>query len=141
MELLPGAERVEHEGSLAVWAAIRDAVALDAAPGDAVWRASVRPSRGPGVVDLVEGAGGRCFLDWGGGLVWVAGAPALHGPLTAAVRAAGGVWTVMRGPDPMRAAVDVVPREPEPLARIARRVKAAMDPAGILNPGRIAAGA
>jgi len=43
----------------------------------------------------------------------------------------------LRGPEPMRAAVDVVPAEPAPLARITRRVKAAMDPDGILNPGRL----
>jgi glycolate dehydrogenase FAD-binding subunit len=34
----------------------------------------------------------------------------------------------------------VVPDEAVPLARITRQVKAAMDPAGILNPGRIYAG-
>jgi glycolate oxidase FAD binding subunit len=33
-----------------------------------------------------------------------------------------------------------VPDEAAPLARITRRVKAAMDPAGILNPGRLYAG-
>lgn len=138
--LLEGAERLEHDASLAAWAAIRDVAALDAAPGDAVWRCSVRPSRGPGVVAALDAAGARCFLDWGGGLVWVAGPPGLHGPVTGAVRQAGGIWTVMRGPESMRAAVDVVPAEAEPLARIARRVKAAMDPAGVLNPGRMVAG-
>jgi glycolate oxidase FAD binding subunit len=34
----------------------------------------------------------------------------------------------------------VVPDEVAPLARITREVKAAMDPAGILNPGRLYAG-
>jgi glycolate oxidase FAD binding subunit len=33
-----------------------------------------------------------------------------------------------------------VPAEPPALSAITRRVKAAMDPAGILNPGRIFAG-
>lgn len=137
---LPGADRLEHEASLLAWRAIRDVTPLEVHAGDAVWRASVRPSRGPGVVLAVQAAGARCFLDWGGGLVWVAGPPALHDAVTAAVAGAGGVWTVMRGPEPMRAAVEVVPVEPEALARIALRVKAAMDPAGILNPGRIIAG-
>jgi glycolate oxidase FAD binding subunit len=40
----------------------------------------------------------------------------------------------------LRAAVDVVPPEPPPLAAITRRVKAAFDPHGILNPGRLYAG-
>jgi glycolate oxidase FAD binding subunit len=46
----------------------------------------------------------------------------------------------MRGPEPMRAAVAVIPPEPAPLARITRAVKAAFDPKGILNPGRMYAG-
>ena len=132
--------RLEHGSSLAAWRAVRDAVPLHAPDGDAVWRVSVRPSAGPGVLRAVELAGGRGFLDWGGGLVWIAGPPGLHETVTAAVRQAGGIWTLLRGPDGMRAAVDVVPAEPEALARIARRVKATMDPHGILNPGRMIAG-
>jgi glycolate oxidase FAD binding subunit len=34
----------------------------------------------------------------------------------------------------------VVPREAPGLAAITRRVKAALDPAGIMNPGRLYAG-
>ena len=34
----------------------------------------------------------------------------------------------------------VIPPEAEPLAAIGRRVKAAFDPRGILNPGRMRAG-
>jgi len=40
----------------------------------------------------------------------------------------------------LRVAVDVLPPEPEALARITRRVKAALDPQAILNPGRMYAG-
>jgi glycolate oxidase FAD binding subunit len=46
----------------------------------------------------------------------------------------------MRAPEPLRVAVDVLPPEAEPLARITRRVKAALDPHAILNPGRMYAG-
>ena len=132
--------RLDHEASVAVWRAIRDATPLEVAEGDAVWRVSVRPSAGPAVVEAIEAAGGRCFLDWGGGLVWVAGLASLHDAVMAAARAGGGIWMVMRGPEAMRAAVDVVPPEVGALARITRRVKAAMDPAGILNPGRVFGG-
>lgn len=131
---------MEHDASLAAWRAIRDAQPLEALSVDAIWRISVRPSAGPAVVAAVDQAGARCFLDWGGGLVWVAGSAALHPRIMAAARAGGGTWTVLRGPETMRAAVEVVPPEPDALQRITRRVKAAMDPYGILNPGRLYAG-
>ena len=134
-----GAAVVLDDGdSRAAWRAIRDAVPLRAEPGDAVWRVSVRPSNGPAVVAALDGA--QCFLDWGGGLVWIAAAPALHDRVVAAAQAGRGTWTVLRAPEPMRAAVYVVPPEVPALAAITRRVKAAMDPAGILNPGRLWAG-
>ena len=133
-------ERLEHGASLAAWRAIRDARPLAAQEGDAVWRVSVRPSAGPGIAAMVEAAGGRCFLDWGGGLAWIAGPAAMHEAVTAGALAAAGNWMLMRGAGSMRAAVHVVPTEVPALAAITRRVKAAMDPAGILNPGRISAG-
>jgi glycolate oxidase FAD binding subunit len=46
----------------------------------------------------------------------------------------------MRAPDALRGSVRVVPDEPAALARISYAVKAALDPAGILNPGRMFAG-
>jgi glycolate oxidase FAD binding subunit len=131
---------LDDAASRAAWRAVRDAVPLRAEPGDAVWRVSVRPSSGPATLAALDEAGARGFLDWGGGLVWAAGPPALHERVTAAARAGHGTWTVLRAPEPMRAAVDVVPPEAPALARITRRVKTAMDPAGILNPGRLYAG-
>jgi glycolate oxidase FAD binding subunit len=126
-----------------IWLAVRDAAPLQPEPEEAVWRVSVRPSAGPGVLRaLAQGAGARGFLDWGGGLVWIAGAGSgeNHAAVEQAARRAGGTWMLLRGPAPLRAAVDVIPREAPPLARITGRVKAALDPKGILNPGRMYAG-
>ncbi len=134
------AQTLDDAASRTAWRTVRDAMPLRAEPGDAIWRISVRPSAGPAVVDAVQAAGGRLFLDWGGGLAWIAGAPALHDAVVAAACAGRGTWTVLRAPEGMRAAVHVVPPEAEPLARITRRVKASMDPGGILNPGRLYAG-
>jgi len=133
-------ELVEDEASRALWRAVRDARPLAAAPEEAIWRLSVRPSAGPDVARRLEEAfGARLLLDWGGGLVWAAGpaTDAAHAAVMAAVRAAGGTFTLFRAPDPLRSAVPVLPEEPAPLAMIAQRVKAAMDPEGILNPGRM----
>jgi glycolate oxidase FAD binding subunit len=124
---------------------VRDAEPLGAEPGDAVWRVSVRPTAGPAVARAVSAAAGmaRVLLDWGGGLVWIAGPPTAeaHAAVAAAARAEGGAFVLFRAPDSLRAAVAVLPEEPAPLAAIGRRVKAALDPAGVLNPGRMRAGA
>ena len=136
------AEILHDDASRAVWRAVRDAHTLQASANDAVWRVSVRPSAGPGVLRAVADAGAIGFLDWGGGLVWLAGPAdtATHAAVEAAARMAQGTWTLLRAPEPLRNAVQVVPPEPPPLAAITRRVKAALDPRGILNPGRLYAG-
>jgi glycolate oxidase FAD binding subunit len=137
------AEILGDAASRSVWRAIRELAPLVAEPNDAVWRVSVRPTAGPTVLRTLEGeSGARGYLDWGGGLVWLTG-PATaeaHSAVSVAARTAGGTWMLMRAPEPLRVAVDVVPPEPEVLARITRRVKEALDPHSILNPGRIYAG-
>ena len=135
-------EILDDAASRAVWRNIGNAVPLPAQDSDAVWRVSVRPSAGPGVLGAGAMAGARGFLDWGGGLVWLAGPAdaATHAAIEAAARAAHGTWTLVRAPETLRTAVHAVPPEPPPLAAITRRVKAALDPRGILNPGRLYAG-
>jgi glycolate oxidase FAD binding subunit len=139
---LGAAETLDDAASRAVWRAIRNVTPIRVAATEAVWLVSTRPSHGPHVLGAASGAGARGVLDWGGGRVWLAGpgTEALHAAITGAVRAEGGTWTLMRAPEPMRVAVDVVPPEPVALAAITRRVKDALDPAGIFNPGRLYAG-
>jgi glycolate oxidase FAD binding subunit len=139
----PDAVILDEDASRAVWRTVRDLTPLGADQHDAVWRVSVRPSAGPAVLHaLAEAFDAHGFLDWGGGLVWIAGAATTqaHAAVEAAAKAAGGTWMLMRAAEPLRAAVDVIPPEPETLAGITRRVKAALDPHFVLNPGRMYAG-
>jgi glycolate oxidase FAD binding subunit len=130
----------DAEETAALWAAIRDGGPLAARPDEAVWRVSVKPTEGPGVLAALREAGLRGYLDWGGGLVWLAGCAteAAHAAVMAAARS--GSFTLLRAPDALRAAVPAIPEEPPPLAALSRRVKAAFDPKGVLNPGRMRAG-
>ena len=137
-------EVVEGEAAAALWREVRDVAPLVEPRENAVWRVSTAPTRGPELTALVSRSlEARWFYDWGGGLVWLAcpasgdaGASAIR----AAVRATGGHATLVRAPAEVRAAVDVFEPLPEPVMRITAGIKAAFDPAGILNPGRMYAG-
>lgn len=136
------AEPLDERTSRRVWTAIRDVSPIRPEPGEAVWHLSTRPSRGPVLLELIGNAGVRGFLDWGGGRIWAVGpgTEAAHSAIMHAVWELGGTFTVMRAPETLRAAMPVVPPESPPLVGLTQRVKAAMDPAGIFNPGRLYAG-
>jgi glycolate oxidase FAD binding subunit len=139
------AERLDGGDSAACWQAVRDLAALAAPAATAVWRISVKPGDGPPVVASLGGAEDRRVLyDWGGGLVFLATAadPAAGAAarLRAAVAAVGGHATLIRAPDPVRLATEVFAPPTAPVAALSRRLKAAFDPAGILNPGRMYSG-
>jgi glycolate oxidase FAD binding subunit len=112
------------------------------APGEAaVWRIMVRPSR---AAELVGGI--RRYMmadaayDWGGGVVWLVTPPAADAGASDVRRvtaAMGAVATLVRAGDAVRQSVDCFEPPEEGVAGLARRLKAAFDPAGILNPGRL----
>ena len=134
---------LDDAASRAVWGKLRSLAPLAGIGDAAVWKLSLRPSAAPALVRALEAAGAtHWFMDWGGGLVWLAGPPteAMHQAVTRAAGEAGGVWQMLRAPDGLRAAVDVIPPEPAPLAAIGARVKSVLDPHFILNPGRMRAG-
>lgn len=136
---------IEGEAAAALWRAVRDVELLAEPREGAVWRLSTAPSRGPELAGVLGRliAGARWYFDWGGGLVWLA-CPADGDAGAAAIRAAvhqyGGHATLVRGPAEVRAAVDVFEPLSEPVRRLTTGIKAAFDPAGILNPGRMYAG-
>jgi len=136
-------EILDEAASLALWRGVRDAALLGVGDEEAVWRLSVRPSRGAAAAEaLARAFAPRLLFDWGGGLVWAAGpaSEAAHQAVTETVRRAEGTFWLVRAPASLRAALPGLPEDPPPLAALTRRVKHAFDPKGILNPGRVFAG-
>ena len=122
-------EELDAAHSREFWAQVREVEAFrkDSRP---LWRISVPPAAGWRVGEAVAG---QALYDWGGGLVWLlseAGPAEIRG----AVRALGGHAILYRGDGPAFEPLG------GPLAALTGRVKAAFDPAGVLNPGRMGQG-
>jgi len=121
------AERLDGAHSRGFWAQVREVEVFQKEPAP-LWRVSVPPASG---WRIGEALGHEVLYDWGGGLVWALSEDA--GAVRAAARAAGGHATLYRG-EAGGAAFE--PLE-GPLAALTARVKAAFDPQGLLNPGRL----
>jgi len=142
------AEILGDDASRALWRAIGAAAPFADAAERAVWRVSVAPSRGAEIAESVAGAlDAAWFLDWGGGLLWLAVAErgdAGAAQIRAAIKGADGTGTghatLIRGTLGLRRAVPVFEPQPAALAALAHRVKDGFDPRRILNPGRIVDG-
>lgn len=140
---LPAAGDLGPEDSARVWREVADAAPFAGAADTIVWRLSVPPGAGAVGAGLAGELGGRFFLDWAGGGVWLELPPADDGHATA-VRsrlreAVGGDGhaTLIRAAEAVRAAVEPFDGVGSPLEALTRRVKAQFDPAGLLNPGRM----
>jgi glycolate oxidase FAD binding subunit len=116
-------EQLDGQLSRDFWGQVREVEAFGKDPRP-LWRVSVPPAVGWRVGEAVAG---EALYDWGGGLVWLL-TDANPRP---AVRALGGHATLYRGQG-----VAFEPLE-GPLAALTARVKAAFDPDGVLNPGRM----
>ncbi len=147
-ELAAGCESsvLDDADSAALWRAVGNAAPLCGLSSSALWRVSAAPSRGVALAAAIgRSLDMRWYLDWAGGLLWLAvlGAPEDGG--AAAIRAAlhgeggreSGHATLIRGSLALRHAVAPFEPQPEALAALSRRVKESFDPARILNPGRM----
>jgi len=122
-------EQLDAPHSREFWAQVREVEAFHKDPRP-LWRISVPPAVGWRAGDALAG---EALYDWGGGLVWLL-TEAEPAAVQAAARALGGHATLYRGNGPAFAPLE------GPLAALTARVKAAFDPKGVLNPGRMGAG-
>jgi len=140
-------EELHSANSAALWRELRDAAYLVEPAAHPVWRLSVAPKAGAQVVQrIAEVIDARWFMDWGGGLIWLAvphshdaGADVIRDAVGAA-GGSGGHATLYRAPADLRAQVQVFQPQAPALAALTRRVKDSFDPERILNPGRMYAG-
>jgi glycolate oxidase FAD binding subunit len=139
---------LEAEASMAFWRSIRDVAPLAQPRNRVVWRVSVAPNRGAEVAEAITGAvDADWYLDWGGGLLWLAVAETEDGGagvVRAAIRGPDGRGTghgtLIRGSPVLRHNVPVFEPQTPPLAALTARVKESFDPRRVLNPGRMVAG-
>ncbi|MGH7060959.1 MAG: glycolate oxidase subunit GlcE [Stellaceae bacterium] len=139
------AAMLEEEASAAFWRAVRDLGPFADCADRAVWRVSVAPARGAAFgAALARSLDLLWYLDWGGGLAWLAVAGAEDGGAAAIRRGIRGEdgrqtghATLIRGSAALRRAVPVFEPQPPALAALAARVKESFDPRHILNPGRM----
>jgi glycolate oxidase FAD binding subunit len=133
-------EELHTTNTHALWREIRD-VDYFVSGKDQLWRLSVPPSDGAWVAQkIIESIGGRAFLDWGGGLVWLAIQPrndAAHQKIRESLEGCGGHATLIRASDEVRTRVPVFHPQAQALAGLSARVKDSFDPKGILNPDRM----
>lgn len=129
-----GGERIDDALAATFWDGLRDqrdeffvGAAHAVERGAALWRLSV-PSTAPPL-----GLSGEQLIEWGGAQRWLCtSTPAAQ--LREAARQAGGHATLYRGGD---RSCGVFEPLSAPLARIHRELKAAFDPDGVFNRGRL----
>ena len=117
----------EHEDGPAFWRALREHQLGYFTDADPLWRLSVKSSAPP--LNLA----GEQLVEWGGALRWLR-SPADASTVRAAAQSAGGHATLFRAAD--KSAGVFSPLSPA-LETIHRRLKQALDPAGVFNRGRL----
>jgi glycolate oxidase FAD binding subunit len=131
---------LDEQNSQAFWGELRQLSVLQGSDAP-VWRISTSPGAGSTVVAAIS-AYMEChaFFDWSGGLVWAEVLPTTDAgaaDIRRVIATHGGHATLIRAEPQVRAAVEVFQPLEAGLEKLSRKLKAAFDPAGILNPGRM----
>jgi glycolate oxidase FAD binding subunit len=133
------ADILGDDGSLKLWRAIRDVAPLASLTDRTIWRVSIVPSAAPALIaTLGKKLDLRYFLDWGGGLVWLAVPPGQDAG-AAIIRGAigSGHASLIRASDALRASVPVFQPQARQVAALSARVKESFDPKRLFNRGRM----
>jgi glycolate oxidase FAD binding subunit len=122
-----GGDAMNDEDARSLWEGLREHTHAYFRSDEPLWRLAVPSATAP--LELP----GRTLIEWGGGLRWVRGSVSASSAREAAVRS-GGHATLFRNGDK---AVGVFQPLTPALLALHRRLKHALDPAGIFNRGRL----
>jgi glycolate oxidase FAD binding subunit len=105
-----------------------------------IWRLCVPPTTASAVVAAIQRVvSALAYYDWGGGLIWLSIDVKESAAAATVVRAAllSGHATLIRAPAAL--CLQIPPFQPQAAAlnMLNRRVRSALDPLCVLNPGRI----
>ena len=132
--------KLPQADSEALWGRIRDVDLLAHTSGD-IWKLSCAPASAPAIVAAMEPTFETTFYaDWAGGLLWFAGPSGVEfgTALRAALMGHGGGHAQLLFDRAMnKTRVPVFQPLPPAQASLTKRVKAAFDPLGVLNFGRM----
>jgi len=132
--------RLGNAPSLEFWRDIRELRFLTGSQFP-LWRITTAPSRAVGMVNAIRAQlDCQAAYDWSGGLIWLELPPSRDADATDLRRIIADFnahATLIRAPMAMRSAVEVFHPLPAVNMRLSQKLKAAFDPAGILNPGRM----
>jgi glycolate oxidase FAD binding subunit len=109
--------------------------AMFAGNGLDVWRVMIPPADAARIA--AEIAAPFWLGDQAGGLLWLGAKPESASAIRVAAAAADGQAMLLRASDASRAALGLYAPPPPALAKLRAGVKAAFDPDGLFNPGRI----
>jgi glycolate oxidase FAD binding subunit len=122
-----GGTVVDPSQAARFWAGLREQADPFFSGDEPLWRVSVKSTAAP------LGLPGRQLIEWGGALRWLkSGGDA--GVIRSVAAGAGGHATLFRASDKAAGAFHPLPPA---LMRLHRNLKQALDPAGVLNPGRM----
>ena len=129
-----------QEESQKLWQDIKNVAFFDE-QDEQIWKISVAPTSCADIAQAASDLQAKYFMDWAGGLIWIAGQGADFGAkIRKAVSATGsGHATLMRASDAFRGQVSAFQPQADALAALHSRIRSAFDPKQLLNPGRMGA--
>jgi glycolate oxidase FAD binding subunit len=123
---------LESGEAAALWASLREVSPL--AGSEALWRIHVAPSRAAAITAALDAGGAAWHADWAGALMWAGASADLD--VRSIATSLGAHAMLVRGPADLRSWTPARQPQAPAVAALSARLKAAFDPAGILDPER-----